>query len=111
MNRVEEFFAEVPGGLGDEMSRALPEDVCVVFELTEGGTEATWVLCRDEDRVRILRRAPRRPDCRLSCTAEDFLALVGGQLDGTEGFMSGRLQVEGDVGLILALQRIVVPRT
>jgi len=36
------------------------------------------------------------------------MALVTGRLDPRKGFMEGRLEVEGDVGLVLNLHRCLV---
>jgi putative sterol carrier protein len=42
-------------------------------------------------------------DCTLSADAETFRAILDGDLDPTSAFMSGRLRVEGDMGLAMKL--------
>ena len=42
-------------------------------------------------------------DCVLSASADTFQALLAGELDPTSAFMSGRLRVEGDMGLAMKL--------
>jgi len=102
---VEQFFRRVPSGL----SEALPTGVCVTFDLSAEGWRRSWTLRRSEDGVgRLVARAPSPCDCRLACTADDFLALVTGRLDPRQGFLEGRLDVEGDVGLVLQLHRCLV---
>jgi len=42
-------------------------------------------------------------DCTLTASAETFQDLLAGDLDPTAAFMSGRLQVEGSMGLTMKL--------
>ncbi len=97
------FFNRLPTKLID----ALPDGVSITFALSgdEGGT---WTVERADGKARVLAQDMERPDCRLSCTAPDFQALLSGDLDPRAGFMDGRLDVEGDVGLVLRLHRCLV---
>jgi putative sterol carrier protein len=88
---------------------AIPDGSIVRFHLTgEGG--GTWSLTRRQNRVVLLGRPHPPADCLVRCTAADFDALIRGALDPRQGFMSGRLQVTGDVGIVLGLHRAVRPR-
>jgi putative sterol carrier protein len=42
-------------------------------------------------------------DCTLTADADTFRAMLDGDLDPTSAFMSGRLRVEGDMGLAMKL--------
>lgn len=42
-------------------------------------------------------------DCTVSADAETFQAMLAGELDPTAAFMSGRIRVEGDMGLAMKL--------
>jgi putative sterol carrier protein len=42
-------------------------------------------------------------DCTVTSDAETFRALLDGELDPTAAFMSGRLAIEGDMGLAMKL--------
>jgi putative sterol carrier protein len=89
---------------GNELGLALPDGAVVSFVLSGPGG-GTWTMTRDGDAVRVVRDEPAALDCRLACSVDDFHALVTGHLDGRQGFMDGRLAIEGDVGLILGLQQ------
>ncbi len=105
---MEAFFNEVNSGA--LLYKALPHGVAVTFDLhgPEGGV---WsVDRRGRSFPKVVRRAVARPDCLLSCSVEDFEMLLNGQLTGKQGFLEGRLRVQGDVGLILRLQRLLAPR-
>ena len=43
----------------------------------------------------------------MTIDVEDFKQMVDGQLNGTEAFMSGKLQIDGDLGLALRLNDII----
>ncbi len=46
-------------------------------------------------------------DCTLKISMDDFLAMTQGELDGTSAFMSGRLKIEGDMGIAMKLQSVL----
>ena len=46
--------------------------------------------------------------CTVSCTDADFLAIVNGKLNPQMAFMSGKLRIQGDMGLAMKLQQILV---
>jgi len=100
---LDAFFSEVDDGAA--LYDALPDGVAVSFDL-RGPGGGVWSVDRRGNYPRVIRDAVERPDCRLSCTVEDFHDLLNGRLSSTRGFMEGRLQVEGDVGLVLRLHRI-----
>lgn len=50
-----------------------------------------------------VRAGDEPADCTLSADAETFEAILSGELDPTSAFMSGRLKVDGDMGLALRL--------
>ena len=46
-------------------------------------------------------------DCTVTADAETFRSLLEGDLDPTAAFMSGKLRVEGDMGLAMKLGSIL----
>jgi len=102
--QVKHFFATAPAGIGTAMSAALPESVVIAIELEDVGL---WSIVHENGAVHISREQPKIADCRLRCSVEDFLALICGDLDGRHLFLSGRLELEGDVGLMLTLEEVV----
>lgn len=101
---LDAFFATVPESLALD---SLPDGVSVTFDLLgEGG--GVWTVTRRGASTEVLRRDAPAPDCRLRCTVADFRALLRGELDPRRGFLERRLEVEGDVGLVLRLQRTVL---
>ncbi len=45
--------------------------------------------------------------CTVSCTDTDFLNIVNGKLNAQMAFMSGKLKIQGDMGLAMKLQQIL----
>jgi len=54
-------------------------------------------------------QAGTTPDAKCTVTAaeQDFLAIVNGKLNPQMAFMSGKLRIQGDVGLAMKLQQIL----
>jgi putative sterol carrier protein len=46
-------------------------------------------------------------DCTLKMDFSDFSDLIGGKLDGMTAFMTGKLKIEGDMGVAMKLQTIL----
>lgn len=97
---AEDFFRAV----GDGPYADLPDGVTITFDL-HGDGGGVFTIRRTEKAVELLRIEATRPDCRLRCSVQDFLDLVDGHLDSRRGFLEGRFEVEGDVGLVLRLER------
>jgi putative sterol carrier protein len=47
------------------------------------------------------------PDCTMVISIDDFIAMADGSLDGVSAFMSGRLKVEGNMGIAMKLGAIL----
>jgi putative sterol carrier protein len=46
-------------------------------------------------------------DCTLKMDFNDFADMIGGKLDGMTAFMTGKLKIEGDMGVAMKLQSIL----
>jgi putative sterol carrier protein len=46
-------------------------------------------------------------DCTIKMDFADFADLIGGKLDGMTAFMTGKLKIEGDMGVAMKLQTIL----
>lgn len=47
------------------------------------------------------------PKCTVAATDADFLNIVNGKLNPQMAFMSGKLRIQGDMGLAMKLQQIL----
>ncbi len=46
------------------------------------------------------------PNITISVSADNFVRLITGKLDGTMAFMTGKLKIKGDMGLAMRLQTL-----
>ncbi len=46
-------------------------------------------------------------DCTISMAKSDFESMAQGQLDPTMAFMSGKLKIQGDMGVAMKLQPLL----
>ena len=107
MTSVQAFFKEASSVQRDELAAALPEEVVITFEIA-GLNGGVWTVTTEGASFEVQERRSRLADCRISCSADDFRALVTGRLDRYHAFASGKITVEGDVGLVLRLARVVI---
>lgn len=47
------------------------------------------------------------PDCTMIISIENFMAMAEGSLDGVAAFMTGRLKIEGEMGIAMKLSAIL----
>lgn len=83
------------GGFQSATYRLAPRDLPVAFDLTPHPA-------RGAVRV-VLPDAPGAPVARIAAPLADLLGLFDGSLDADASFFSRTLQVEGDIGAVMAL--------
>lgn len=81
-------------------------------KLDGGGIDgAVKFVIADEGAVRIDEAGASADDapadCTLTADADTFRDLLGGALNPTAAFMTGRLQIEGDMALAMKLGSIL----
>jgi putative sterol carrier protein len=54
-----------------------------------------------------VRAADDEADVTLTASAEDFQAMLSGDLNPTTAFMTGKLSVDGDMGKAMALGSVL----
>jgi putative sterol carrier protein len=55
----------------------------------------------------IQQGTAQNPRCTVAATDADFLNIVNGKLNPQMAFMSGKLRIQGDMGLAMKLQQIL----
>lgn len=56
--------------------------------------------------VNTVDNTNRDTDCTITCTVDTLADMLSGELNPTTAFMTGRIQVSGDMGVALKLQSI-----
>ncbi len=90
-----------------EMTKAL-----ATAAAAEPASSKTLVIDMGEDgRIRIagavVDNTGGAADCTIHVSKADFEQIVSGELDPSAAFMSGKLRVDGDVGVAMALQAVI----
>ena len=55
----------------------------------------------------VISNDDKGADCTVKMDFSDFADLIGGKLDGMTAFMTGKLKIEGDMGVAMKLQSIL----
>ena len=101
---LEKFFVQLLPQTMPKVMHHLPENVVFAFFLED----EAWQLNRsgEEFFVGPVTEVPK--DCEFHCSREVFSQIIAGDLKPARAFLDGRLRLQGDLGLALHLQRILV---
>ncbi|MFO7560048.1 MAG: long-chain-fatty-acid--CoA ligase [Desulfobacterales bacterium] len=88
---------------GTMESRVNPEGVAGVTAnygyIITGTGGGEYTVCVDNGNVKV-KEGLHNPNVSTTCSAKDWIAITLGKLDGMTAFSSGKLKVEGDMGLL-----------
>ena len=75
------------------------------FDLSgDGGGK--WNVSIKDEKCEVKEGAAASPSITISMTAQDYLDMLSGKLNGQVAFMSGKLRIAGDMGLALRMQSL-----
>ncbi|MFQ5741526.1 MAG: SCP2 sterol-binding domain-containing protein [Acidobacteriota bacterium] len=101
MSSPKEFFEQrLAQKLKDEPDLAHKINAVYQFNI-EGDSGGDWTVDLTEPEVRSGRAA--HANCTVTVGDEDFMKIVGGQLNAQMAFMSGKLKIGGDLSLAMKL--------
>jgi len=97
---VKEVFAAMPGRFNASAAQGM--DAVIQYDLSgEGGAQYHAII---KGGACTINEGPHgSPTMTLKMAAPDFVELISGKLDGMSAFMSGKLQIQGDMGLAMKM--------
>ena len=96
-------FDMMPTRFNKEAAKGL--NAIYQFDLSgDGGGK--WHVIINNDSCQVIEGAAASPSITISMTAQDYLDMLSGKLNGQMAFMTGKLRIAGDMGLALRMQSL-----
>lgn len=96
---VSGFFQGLEAKLNEKPDRLAGLDCAYQFDV---GEESYGVSFKG-GKAAVAKGPAASPNCTIRIAPDDFLDLVAGKLNGQMAFLTGKLKVQGDMGLALKL--------
>lgn len=98
-----ESFDMMPTRFNKEAAKGL--NAIYQFDLSgDGGGK--WHVIINNDSCQVKEGPAASPSITISMTAQDYLDMLSGKLNGQMAFMTGKLRIAGDMGLALRMQSL-----
>nr|MBN1230099.1 SCP2 sterol-binding domain-containing protein [Anaerolineae bacterium] len=101
---VKELFAELPEQF--DASAWGGGDAVLAFNIS-GDQGGQWVARIAGEELNIVEGTADDVDMTMSCSDEDLLAMVNGELNAVSAFMQGKLKIDGNMSLAMKLQSLL----
>lgn len=74
------------------------------YDITGDGG-GTWYAAIADGACEVKEGAHESPNLTLTMSADDWVAMLSGELDGNQAFMSGKLKIAGDMSLAMKMDQ------
>jgi putative sterol carrier protein len=103
---IREVWQEIERVMNEDPGPIKSLNVVYQYEIT-GEDSGTFQLLISEETVRVNEGSEASPDCTLKLSDHNFRKMIMGKLNGTAAFMTGKLKIQGSMGLALKLEGIL----
>lgn len=101
VSTVQEIFDNIDKGFDPDKSAGV--DAVFQFDLTGDNGGQYWVKVANKQ-AEVGQGLHEAPTMTIVATADDYIAVINGEMNPMTAFMQGKLKVKGDMGLALKLQ-------
>ena len=103
MASVAEIFQAMPSKFKAEAAAGMDAVYQYVIDGDDGGS---WHTVIKDGSLEVVEGTHESPSVTLSMAAGDYVDLAEGRLNGQAAFMTGKLKIQGDMGLALKLNSL-----
>lgn len=93
--------------MAEKFNPALAKGVNAVIQLNATGDGGgNYALAIADGKFDVKEGVAEKPTVTINVAAQDWVDIIGGKLDPTKAFMSGKLRIAGDLSLMMRFQRM-----
>jgi putative sterol carrier protein len=101
---VLEIFTEIPKKF--DAAAWGSEDALLVFNIIGDGG-GIWSAKIANNSLTLTTGSSDNPSMAMTCSSNDLLAIVNGELSAVSAFMQGKVKIEGNMSLAMKLQNLL----
>ena len=105
------YFHRMRKNLKGDPALAKKVNGTFLFKLTNTktkGNTTTWaVIAKQGQTPDVHQDEIQKPDCTITISDENFIALASGKINGMAAFMSGKMKLKGDMALAQKLSYLL----
>ena len=99
----QEIFDRMPASLKPDAAQGM--NATIQFNLS-GDNGGQWYVTIKDGKAEVSKGTASSPNMTLSRSAQDYVDMTLGKLNGQMAFMSGKLKISGDMGLAMKMQSL-----
>ena len=99
----QEIFDQMAANLNTDAAKGM--NSTIQFNLS-GDSGGQWYVSIKDGKAEVTKGTASAPNMTLSMSAQDYVDMIMGKLNGQMAFMTGKLRIAGDMGLALRMQQL-----
>jgi putative sterol carrier protein len=103
---IREVWQEIEKVMNEKPEPILKMKAIYQYDIT-GDDSGTFQLLISYGTAHVVEGTEAAPDCTLKLSDQNFKKMIMGKLNGTAAFMTGKLKIQGSMGLALKLEGIL----